>query len=213
MPRLSLLLVAPILLALPPSPLGAQDSLPQPVKSMGQPPRLKPYLGAFFGANALSGDVQPAGFGLAGVYKDLVPPLIGIGAVVEGYAGSLGDGFDGGARIGLAVPVFFTQASVDYAIGLDEVDFVLSLLLPVHRGGILGSGSGLRIDWLPGRDQTVNVGLTLPVFQGPMGETRPRHRAPAALVGTGPEEGLLAPEGVVGAGVRKLALARRGVGG
>ncbi len=206
MPRLSLLLVAPILLALPPSPLGAQDSLPQPVKSMGQPPRLKPYLGAFFGANALSGDVQPAGFGLAGVYKDLVPPLIGIGAVVEGYAGSLGDGFDGGARIGLAVPVFFTQASVDYAIGLDEVDFVLSLLLPVHRGGILGSGSGLRVDWIPGRSQTVNVGLTLPVFQGPMGKTRPRRVEADIAKGHRPEF----PDSAATDAERLAALARMG---
>jgi hypothetical protein len=149
-----------------------QDSL-QPVHSLGQPPRWKPYVGAFAAGNQLSGDASFGGLGVVGVFHDLLPPVAGVGMIAEGYAGTLGDGFDGGVRVGLFLPVFFTHAGLDYAFGNGQLDFLVGINAPLRRGGILGSGTRLRVDWLPGRSQTVDVGITVPIRQGPMGKTRP----------------------------------------
>jgi hypothetical protein len=63
---------------------------------------------------------------------------------------------------------------------------------------VFGYGSALRIDWLPGRRQTINLGVTVPILQGPMGKTRPRShkvavpaaRAPALAPLPGPDDEL-----------------------
>lgn len=189
-PARTFVLLAALLLGGATSGAAQLDTLP-PVRSMGQPARWKPYVGAFVGMNRLSDDATLGGLGLLGVYHDLVAPVAGIGVAGEGYVGSLGDGLDGGLRVGLSVPVFFLHAGIDYAFGLGEADFLLGFSAPLRRGGVVGGGSRIRLDWLPGRAQTLNLGITLPIRSGPMGQTRPRshkvatpkarYRTPSAL--------------------------------
>ncbi len=71
-------------------------------------------------------------------------------------------------------PVVFLQGGVDYSISDHSFAFILSFALPIRRGGILGLGSLARVDWLPARGQTVNVGLQIPVLQPWVGKTRPK---------------------------------------
>lgn len=176
-PRRWLPLLA-LLVAVAPGALAQGAPAPPGIfTTMGQPPRWKPYLGAFAGVNNITTTdmaTNVGGFGLAGVYRDLINPLIGVGWAAEGYAGYIGNEFDGGARLNLALPVVFLQGGVDYSIGDNSFAFILSFAAPIRRGGILGHGSLARIDWLPGRGQTLNVGLQLPVMQHWVGRTRPK---------------------------------------
>ncbi len=54
------------------------------------------------------------------------------------------------------------------------MDFLLSLKFPLRRGGLFGRGGSMRIDWLPGRDNALSVGLDVPLGQHWMGRTRPK---------------------------------------
>jgi len=170
-----------LLCAAPPGVALAQGSLgqesPEIFHTMGQPPRWKPYLGAFVGINNITTTnttTSVGGLGLIGVYRDLISPLVGVGFAAEAYAGSIGQQLDGGARLNVALPVVFLQGGVDYSINDRSFAFILSLALPIRRGGILGLGSLARVDWLPARGQTINVGLQIPVLQPWAGKTRPK---------------------------------------
>ena len=156
---------------------AAGASLPELFTSMGQPPRWKPYLGAFAGVNNMTTTDMTAnvgGLGLFGLYRDLINPLVGVGFSAEGYAGYISEEFGGGARLNLALPVVFLQGGVDYSIEDNSLAFILSFAIPIRRGGILGHGSLARIDWLPSRGQTLNVGVQVPVLQPWVGKTRPK---------------------------------------
>ncbi len=172
LPLLAMLLgIAPGVMA-----QGAPES-PQIFKVMGQPPHWKPYLGAFAGINNMTTTDMPTnvgGLGLVGLYRDLINPLVGVGVSAEAYAGYISEEFDGGGRLNLALPVIFLQGGVDYSVGDNSLAFILSLSLPIRRGGILGHGSLARVDWLPSRGQTLNVGLQVPMLQPWVGKTRPK---------------------------------------
>jgi hypothetical protein len=54
-----------------------------------------------------------------------------------------------------------------------DADWLVGLDLNVRRGGVLGRGTRLRIDWMPWRDNTVLAGVHVPLG-GRAGTTRPR---------------------------------------
>src|SRR5690606_31614510 len=73
----------------------------------------------------------------------------------------------------------------------------LGLTTPVRRGGILGRGSMLRVDWFPGSDETY-LGLSVPMWSR-AGRTRPRDDATylgPTLAGRPPSPGSPGPEAV-----------------
>ena len=145
-----------------------------PTKSMGQPPRWKPYGGLYFAFNDTRREMEPGGAALIGIFKNLKAPTVDIlGWSAEAYSGGTGGDFDSGARLYLASPALFLQGGIDYNFRLERSDFILSAGVPVRRGGIFGRGSLLRADWIPGRDQTFNVGFTIPLLQPWAGKTRP----------------------------------------
>ena len=160
---------------------GAQaipdTTTPVVFKTMGQPQHWKPYFGAFLGINNLTTTdmaTNVGGLGLVGIYHDLINPLVGVGVAAEGYGGYIGEEVDGGVRLDLALPVIFLQGGVDYSFGDGTLAFILSFAMPIRRGGIFGHGSLARIDWLPSRGQTINVGLQVPMLQPWVGKTRPK---------------------------------------
>jgi len=82
---------APAQTPLPPDPLA-------PVHSMGNPPLWKPFVGAH---GSIDNDGRlDAGGAYLGVFKDLLPSIVGIGVAGELYAGADRDrpGIQGGAR-------------------------------------------------------------------------------------------------------------------
>jgi len=171
-----LLLVASLLSA---SVASAQTATPTdflaPVRSLGRPPVWKPFVGGYYGLDRSGEETRSGGAAFVGVYKDLLPSIVGVGASGEAYLGGYGgvSGVNGGVRALAELRGLFLKAGVDYDFQRESASFILSLTVPLRRGGILGYGTHLRVDWLPGRGNSWNFGLQVPL-EPHMGRTRPR---------------------------------------
>jgi hypothetical protein len=143
-------------------------------KSMGFPPRADFYLG--LSAGQYRGDgTSPVLYGKAGIYHGLFNPVSGAAAVIlEGYAGLRKDISDGGIRAMMAVPAFRIAFGADYNFRDNHADFIMSFNFVLRRGGVVGGGSSMNIDWMPGRGHSFNISLNIPVFGHYKGVTRPR---------------------------------------
>jgi hypothetical protein len=169
-------------------PLGAQS--PQaPVFSIGQPPLWRHHV-------ALQGTLlsrqDASGATLAyGVFRPIsrppsnaFNPVLGVvGMTFEGF-GTLGEQDGAGVRAMLTSQMLATSVGADWDMRNHRVDAVLSWQSAIRRGGLLGRGSMLRVDWIPKRDRTVRVGVAAPLFQPLAGRTRSR-RTSAILPSTG----------------------------
>lgn len=170
------------------SRLPAQDTLPPweggLTHSVGQPPRTRFHVGASAGADWRAGeDAAAAFYGLGGIWRDLANPVMGaLAASLEGYAGLRATEADGGLRALLHVPTLGLSAGADYNVRANRVGAMLALTLPVRRGGILGGGSLLRLEWNPGAAGAARASVLVPVGQRSAGRTRP-HRAEVDLPG------------------------------
>jgi hypothetical protein len=149
------------------------------VYQLGMPPIWKGSAGASFGWYR-PGEVDLLTvYANAGIHKDLLSPIAGIAAVgFEGYAGYRGSGdFDGGLRGLFSIPTLHIGVGADYNFPDSQTDLLLRLELGTRRGGVFGAGSMLRFDWLPTRDGTLGIGVTLPLWGRNHGETRPQRDA------------------------------------
>jgi hypothetical protein len=82
-------------------PGPAKSPPPLTFKSLGQPPLFKPYVAGSLTWNR-EGEERLGGVGIAGLYKDLVLPISGLGVGRAAWAGSArakGGGWDGRARL------------------------------------------------------------------------------------------------------------------
>jgi len=167
---LLLLLSNPVLFAQHTS-LPEEGSL---VKSMGLPQIWKPYFGPMVAWDKPGVDGEVAGEIDLGVYKNLIIPLVDVlGVVGEGYVRSGGDKVDGGVRLLGASRFLFIQGGADYSFRNKDIDFLMSFMVPLRRGGPLRKGGNLRIDWFPGRSHSFSLGLSIPLGQPFMGKSRP----------------------------------------
>lgn len=159
--------------------LESQTASPPPVFSIGQPPIWRQQLtaqGTAYSQAAHSGATLSYG-----VFHSLnkppiaaLNPLLGlIGATLEGY-GTIGGIGDAGVRAMATSRLFATSVGADWDIRHGHVNTVVSWQSAIRRGGLLGHGSMVRVDWIPERGQTVRIGLTAPLFQPLAGRTRPR---------------------------------------
>jgi phosphatidylserine/phosphatidylglycerophosphate/cardiolipin synthase-like enzyme len=118
-------------------------------------------------------------------------PLLGlIGGTVEGY-GSVGGVEDAGLRAMATSRLLATSVGADWDIRHDRVDAIFSWQSAIRRGGLVGSGSMVRIDWIPARAQTVRIGVAAPLFQPLAGRTRPR--ATSVTIPDAPQERATTP--------------------
>jgi hypothetical protein len=143
---------------------------------MGQPPFVMPYAGLAAGAYRPddSSDIEPTGSLTLGLFKNISSPITSIGVAGEGYVGARGAEIDGGVRGLIALRPLRIALGIDYNIRDNAPDLILTFLHPLRRGGLFGLGGRLRIDWLPTRGQTFQLGLSFPLWQPWMGRTRPR---------------------------------------
>ena len=159
---------------------AAQSAPPAPVFSIGQPPIWRQQLTAQGGTAFSDGDSSGATFSY-GVFHSLnkppiqaLDPLLGlIGGTLEGYA-SVGGMEDAGVRAMATSRMLATSVGADWDIRHHHVNTIVSWQSAIRRGGLVGHGSMLRVDWIPARGQTVRVGFTVPLFQPLAGRTRPR---------------------------------------
>ncbi|MCP4397134.1 MAG: hypothetical protein GY801_07535 [bacterium] len=154
---------------------GMSPAEEKSIHSMGLPSRNEFYGGPMVVFDQTTRGTQFGGQLYAGWTRYLASPLFGVGVGLEGYGQWVDDqDFDGGGRLVGKIAPIFLQAGVDYNIGTENAAFILSLNLPLRRGGIFGHGSELRVDWLPTRNQTFNVGLQFYFGQPTRGKARPK---------------------------------------
>ena len=184
--------------------------LPEEVKSMGQPPRFKPYVAGEV-TWIREGEEHTGGLGVFGLYKDLILPVSGgFGISAEGYFGGAGGDWDGGARLFATSRLLFLNLGVDWNAQLQRADFIVGFTPYFRRGGLFGRGGNFRIEWIPGRSNSWNFGFQIPL-EPHMGRTRPRQTevelprpAPAAST-TPPPASLEALEDLRHAGLWLIA--------
>ncbi len=144
----------------------------EPVKSMGLPSKYEFYLAPMLVIDREDSGTDWGGHLLGGIYRHLANPNLGLGLTGEGYLGAVAGELDSGVRL-LGVAKFpFLQAGIDHSFRHHESDFILSLVFPAKRGGLFGIGDSIRIDWLPGRDNSFNVGFSFPIGNRYLGKTR-----------------------------------------
>jgi phosphatidylserine/phosphatidylglycerophosphate/cardiolipin synthase-like enzyme len=163
-----------------PSILLAQEDLGSAeakyVHSMGLSSKTHLYWGPMFVMDDLKTGSNLGGQLYAGLIRDIFSPIFGVGIGAEAYAESVQErDFDGGARLFLSFKPFFFQYGVDYAIDRNSLNSIWSFIFPVRRGGLFGSGSELRIDWLPSRGHTVDIGFRFYFGPRSRGIARPKH--------------------------------------
>jgi phosphatidylserine/phosphatidylglycerophosphate/cardiolipin synthase-like enzyme len=148
------------------------------VFSIGQPPIWRQQLsaqGTAYAQNGRSG--ATFSYGVFHAFNkppiQAFNPLLGvIGGTIEGYGSVAGLG-DIGLRAMATSRLLATSVGADWDIRHERVNTILSWQSAIRRGGILGHGSMVRVDWIPARDQTVRIGVTAPLFQPLAGRTRP----------------------------------------
>ena len=144
----------------------------RPVFSMGQPRQWLPLASTF----AVVGGGTSGGVGaLLGVQRSVLNPITGL-LSVSGEA--LGEWrrneSTAGLRLLANVPALGVGVGADWRARTGNVAALVTFQTAIRRGGLLGHGSMVRIDWLPARHQTVDVGIQLPLLQPFAGRTRPR---------------------------------------
>jgi hypothetical protein len=146
------------------------------VYSLDMPPLYKGHAGGMVGWYR-PGDSSDVAFNAhLGLTRDIGSPIVGLAALgLEGYAGIRRGTFDGGGRAFLSIPVMHFSIGADYNVPDNDLDLLLRLELPIRRGGILGWGSQVRVDYLPTRSNTFTVGASVPLWGRNIGGTRPHY--------------------------------------
>ena len=158
-------------------PTGIDPDEGGQILSMGQPPIWKWYTTFTAGSWGASDPRSFAGYLDFGFFRDIGSPVASaLGWSVEGYFGARGDEpIDGGFRGIVGSPFLRLFVGYDYNIGADRGDFLLRFKTPGARRGFLAPGGELQITWLPDRDHTWLIGMSVPINQPWRGITRPRN--------------------------------------
>ncbi len=145
------------------------------VKSMSFPKIWMPRIGVSYVLDGeAEGNQSGVEFNLS-VYRDLLNPNMGIiGALFEVYGGQSNGEGTAGLRLMGQMKFFMFAGGADYSITEDDWSSIWSIQFPLRRGGLFGRGGDFRFDWLPGRENTFNFGINIPIGQPWMGKTRPK---------------------------------------
>ncbi|GAK60531.1 hypothetical protein U27_00428 [Candidatus Vecturithrix granuli] len=157
------------------SQAASSEGQQERIRSMGLPSHYEFSLNPM-ASLTLKGESHEVGGHLAlSLYRPFWHPIFGLGLTGEGYLGSFeGEGdVEGGLRALAGVKLLFSQVGLDYSISGNEFDFIASWAFPLERGGIFGHGQQLRLNWIPGRDHSLHLGLNFPLRQPHLGQTRP----------------------------------------
>ena len=141
--------------------------------SMGQPASWQPYVSAF---GVIPG-AGPSGLGaLAGIHRPIINPIVGLFGVSGEALGEWRPGQNGaGLRLVATAPVFGLGVGADWRPASGNIATIVTFQTAIRRGGVFGHGSMIRVDWLPARRHTIDIGVQFPFHQPFAGRTRPRH--------------------------------------
>lgn len=164
---------------------------------MGIPSLMRALVGAEYQTYRPAGPHELGGLLNIGGMRYEGHPIVGVGGLgAEIYAGGRAHQGDFGARGYFLIPTMRVGGGIDYNAVSHEKDFILKMDFPLRRGGIVGGGSAMTLRWLPARDQTFTVGLSLPIGDDEAGRTRAQAdyvrmdaRRPRLLANTLPDAG------------------------
>lgn len=167
----------------------ANDSL-APIIAMGQPSRFYAYGGLVGGWGWSDDRRRGVARVMLGVNHDLIQPVVGgFGIAAEGYAGRFGGRADGGVRALATMRVLLLGLGIDQSFAGRGRSFILTITDPHRRGGLIGNGSEIRVDWLRHAEHSAwDFGITMPIGQRWAGRTRP-HDTEVKIPGRGLERG------------------------
>jgi hypothetical protein len=168
----------------------------EPVRSLGQPARFRAFGRLGYGIDRSGAGDEAGPLGSVGVYRDFFNPVYGaLGLSLQAYVGQRGEDFDGGVQVHLESPATFAHLGVDWNARLKRIDPALGVTVPLRRGGWPLPGSQFRVDWIPGRAQSLVLGLTVPLRRPLAGRTRSRTVDVELPAPPRVEPGLLPPPG------------------
>ena len=184
------------LLALASPIQGQQDTLVEAregrlITSMGQPSPWGYFVAGDVGLAPVDTREFSGQFSL-GFERSLLNPLMSILSVTgEYFMGFRGNGRGQvGFRGGLEIPIARVGAGWQYDFRTADDRPYLSLRHPLRRGGVFWPGGQARILWTPGKDQSLTLGVTVPVSRPFAGRTRPQDvkaRIPLPLAAEPPD--------------------------
>lgn len=118
----------------------------------------------------------------AASYHDFLKPSVGLAEVgAEAFVGLQDTDADGGLRAMLRVPFIGVGAGAEYDLLHADFNFLITAQTPVTRGGLLGRGGVLRLDWYPTESGGFTLGVTFPLGNRFAGRGRPTSTHVAGL--------------------------------
>jgi hypothetical protein len=149
----------------------AQDA--PTIFSIGQPRVWQSYGDALIErADGLSAGVLI----VAGSQRSILNPVVGLLAGAAELYGRTGNGRSEAGVRGIArSPALAFGVGADVNVSRGRGDLLVTYQSAILRGGLLGHGTMLRVDWMPTRGQMLAVGIDVPLRQPLAGRTRPRH--------------------------------------
>jgi len=161
-------------------PVSLDSVSATPIVSMGLPPRIHPYVGGFATYGNPGSSRQLGGAAVVGAYRDIGNAVIGLRALgAEAYLGG-SEQLTGGLRFVAVSPALFIQAGANLDARSGSTSLIVSLSPPTKRGGLVGRGTQLRIDWLPSGPDAIHLGVTAPLGDG-WGRRKPIQRTAVVL--------------------------------
>lgn len=159
---------------------AAQGRLPSEggfTTSLGQPARWLWTVGVSTGIGRRDGNKSGLGEGRAGVYHELLNPVLGVGgAHLELYNGAFDTKYNAGLRLRFVSQISGVGFGADYSAIDERLRPIFSYVYPLRRGGVAGDGSVVRLDVTGGRNRSLMIGVEKPVFRRiPLGSARLRH--------------------------------------
>jgi hypothetical protein len=151
---------------------SAAPVLPGVGRSLGQPPLWQAYVGAYRATGGPAGGAPTVGLygGSYRAYRGAVSGVLGVS--VEPLL-TVYPEVHPGARVQFTSRALALSAGVQYITGTNQLESIFSWNTAIRRGGVVGHGSMLRLDWMPGGTNRVAAGFLMPLH--PLaGHTRPR---------------------------------------
>ncbi len=194
------------------APSSAQDTLPPAlggrVPSLGLPAQFKPYYGAAAGLESRDGDTHLASQLRLGVFRDVGSPVNELlGWSVEYRLGLEDTHLDQGVRALLTTHALGLAVGGELGLRRGDARFVVAVLPPIRRGGPVGAGSELRVEWTHGHGDALAVAVNVPIGQPNLGHTRPH--ATRVSLGEPPEPAVSLPPPDTALGVILARMARQ----
>jgi hypothetical protein len=157
-------------LAAPIGKLAAQDAS---IFSIGQPSRWQNYADLLV---QRSSNAPTSALLVAGSEQSIFSPVVGA-LSVDGELYGIGGSrrIEGGARTIARSPAIALGVGLDWNVTRGRADALITYKSAILRGGLLGRGTMLRVDYMPTRGQSLAVGVSAPLHQPLAGRTRPRH--------------------------------------